>query len=247
MRNLRRLLRIYKFFIIYVVIGFIALIGIGWVIIPQIRETVSLVKRLRDEQKTLTGLTNKIQILNSTDEQSLSNDLNTLFSAVPKEKSFSTIFSQIETTAFEQKLSVESIVIGQSGLIATEAAKPKNPEEQKLGANLVPVNIVVSGEFDNIRNFLDRVVKIRRFFRVRLMSISFVEKSSIVRATLALDVFYLPLPKYMGKVTDPISALSDQETAVMVDVEQMPLVGGENVVNEPSNSEEPVTANPFAP
>lgn len=247
MRNLRRLLRIYKFFIIYVVIGFIALFGIGWVIIPQIRETVSLVKRLRDEQKILMGSTSKIQILNSTDEQSLSNDLNTLFSAVPKEKSFSTIFSQIETTAFEQKLSVESIIIGQSGSIATEAAKPKNPEEQKLGANLIPINTIVSGEFDNIRNFLDRVVKIRRFFRVRLMSISFTEKSSIVRATLALDAFYLPLPKYMGKITDPISALSSQETTVITDVEQMPLIRGESVVNEQSSNEEPVTANPFVP
>ncbi len=249
MRLIRRIIRLYQSFIISGVIILFCLIAFFVGIIPGFNKIFSMVKTVYEQTKTVQLLEEKINILNALDEQLLASYATAAISAVPADKSLGTIFSTIDGLTSQEGVAVSGISLSSIGSVATEAAKKLSQEEQKIGVNIVPFSIIVMGPIEQVRNVVEKAVKIRRLFRIRNFDLSFDNKSGTTKSTIQMDAYYVPVPKNMGKISDVLKPLSDDEIQVITKISALPLVTKSVLIGTESAQvqTEPRSLDPFSP
>jgi len=249
MRLIRRIIRLYQSFIISGVIILFCLIALFVGIIPGSQKIVSMGKAVYEQTKTIQSLEEKINILNTLDEELLQSYVTSAITAVPADKSLGTIFSTIDGLTAQEGVAVEGVSLSSIGSIATESAQKLSTEEQKIGVNIVPFSIVVVGPIEQVRNVVDKAVKIRRLFRIRNFDLSFDNKSGTTRSTIQMDAYYVPFSKSLGKIRDALKPLSDEEIQIMSKISALPLVTREEQVSTESSQVQtgPRSMDPFSP
>jgi hypothetical protein len=249
MRLIRRIIRLYQSFIISGTIVLFCLIAIFVGIIPGSKKIYSMVTGMYEQMKTVQLLREKINILNALDTQLLESYAAAAISAVPAEKSLGTIFSTIDGLTAQEGVAVGGISLSSIGSVATEAAQKLSKEEQQIGVNIVPFSIVVVGPIEQVRNVVEKAVKIRRLFRIRNFDLSFDNKTGTTKSTIQMDAYYVPLPKSLGKITDALKPLSDDEIRIINKISALPLVTRDIPVSSVSAQmqTEPRSMDPFAP
>lgn len=249
MRLIRRIIRLYQSFIISGAIVLFCLIAIGVGIIPGFQKIYRMVTAMYAQTKTVQLLQEKINILNALDTQSLESYAAAAISAVPADKSLGTIFSTIDGLTSQEGVAVGGISLSSIGSVATEAAQKLSKEEQQIGVNIVPFSIVVIGPIEQVRNVVEKAVKIRRLFRIRNFDLSFDNKSGATKSTIQMDAYYVPFPKNLGKVTDSLKPLSEDEVQIINKISALPLVTQNVPVSTVSSQMqmEPRSIDPFAP
>jgi|GEM_PF-605764 len=249
MRRTRRFIRLYKSFIISGTIVLFCILAIFIGLLPGSRTIISMGKAVYEQSKTIQLLEEKLQILNALDTDLLQTYAGAAISAVPAEKSLGTVFSTIDGLTSKEGVAVSGISLSSIGSVATEAAKKLSLEEQKIGVNIVPFSIVVIGPIEQVRNVVDTAVKIRRLFRIRSFDLSFDNISGTTKSTIQMDAYYVPLPKTLGKLTDSIKPLSEDEVAVINKINALPLITQSIPVSTGSSQfqNEPRSMDPFAP
>jgi hypothetical protein len=249
MRLVRRIIRLYQSFIISGTIVLFCLIAIFVGIIPGAQKIYRMVTGMYEQMKTVQKLREKINILNSLDTQLLESYAAAAITAVPADKSLGTIFSTIDGLTTQEGVAVGGISLSSIGAVATEAAQKQTKDEQQIGVNIVPFSIIVVGPIEQVRNVVEKAVKIRRLFRIRNFDLSFDNSSGTTKSTIQMDAYYVPLPKNLGKMTDVLKPLSDEEVTIVEKISALPLVTRDAPVSTESTQMQtgPRSMDPFSP
>lgn len=239
----------YQSFVVSGSIVLFCLVAVFAVLVPAVKMTFRLIQETQTLRKTVQTLENKERILNELDVDMLTAYAKAALSAVPADKSLGSLFSTVDALTAREGVTVTAVSLGAVGSVATESATRFSADEQKIGVNIVPFSIVIEGAVDRVRNVVDAAVKIRRFFRVRSFDLGFDAKTGVTKSTLAMDAYYVPDPKLLGKVTDPLTTLTAEEMEVLDKVMSFPLLTAETSVGSGSANipTVPLTADPFLP
>ena len=231
MQDIRKLVRPYQTILISVAMILSSLAGLLLGVFPLLQKTLAMEKETRAAVSEVSVLRAKQTLMDSMDGETLRADVLTLTSAVPADKSLSTLFGGVDAAAAVSGVAVTDLTLAKPGSLATESAKKLNAAEKEVGANILPFTLAIAGTHDQIRAFLETISSIRRFFRVRSVEESF-EQPDTVEAHVSLDVFYAPMPTTIGSVGAPISALTEKETELIGRVAALQLIAAPQEVAE---------------
>lgn len=220
--TLTRFWRLYRGFALSVALLVFTAIGTFAGLLPVIRSSLNMFSAVQKFEERTKALTEKLQFLDSLDEETIRQNLQTLFSAVPPEKSIPTILSTTDGVIATSALSTLDISISNPGSLATEAATRKTTEEKQIGGLLQPFGVSLEGPVDNFGTFFQTISSVRRLLRVRNFEAT-ISRGNIVQAHVELDAFYSPLPKAIGSIDQPISKTTSDEDAVVAKVSSYPL------------------------
>lgn len=248
MREIRKFLRAYQSFVVSAILLVSVIAGFIFGIIPAARKTLDLRSEAGIRTRQIEDLRVKASILASVDETSYRGYLADLVSAVPPDQSLTSLFATIDGLGNETGVVLTNLALVKPGAIATESARRQSAEEKQIGTHLLPFTVTVSGSYDQIREFLARVVSVRRFFRVRRFDLSLLDPTNVL-VKMDMDAYYAPYLSSIGGTDTKIDPLTPKDEEIMTLVRSMPIVGGIEVLAPqlPGNSTTEFKANPFAP
>jgi len=99
--------------------------GVGFVvgIVPLGGKAIDENNELPALSSEVAGLKNKTSVLQTIDENEMRSDMQTLLSAVPSDKSLSTLLSTVDGLAAATGVSVDTISLERPGSLATASAR----------------------------------------------------------------------------------------------------------------------------
>lgn len=193
-------------------------------VIPLIQQTFALHDELTQLNARVTVLRAKVALLESLDVDVLRGQLTDMLAGVPADKQLPSLFSTVDGLAAVAGVSIDSVDVSATGSLATASAAKRGPEEQKLGSNLLPYEVTIAGSLDQVRSFLATSNKVRRLMRIRDLDINFTGSSSAT-ARIRMDTFYAALPATIGRVDQPLIALTPEEESLLNTMSALPHVG----------------------
>lgn len=220
-RMIRKWLRPYQEFVLPVTLLGVSSLVIFIGVIPGVRKTYQQWNQLQVEQQEVTELREKVTFLASLNETTLFNQLSSLTSTIPTDKSIPSIFSTIDGVSAKTGSVFSSMQLASPGSIATAAAKRQTTEEATLGSYVTPFTLTMEGSYSQLRDTFDTLTTSRRLLRIKNVTVSFTTESS-GRAILSMDTFYAPLSKSsIGKKLVP---LTGKEDSLIARVSNLPLL-----------------------
>lgn len=193
-------------------------------IVPLIQQVFALNDELTALNARVSILRTKVALLESLDVDTLRAQLTDMLAAVPADKQLPSLFSTADGLAATTGVSINSVGVSATGSIATASGQKRGPEEQKLGSNLLPFEVEVEGSLDQIRSFLGTANMVRRLVRIRDLDITFTGSASAT-ARISMDTFYAALPSAIGRIDEPLAALTPEEETLLSAVSALPHVG----------------------
>lgn len=246
--KIRRFVRLHTQFVLYSAMLLIGSIGIIFVLIPAIQNSIALARDLQTLTVETSHIQQKVTSLSALDDQILQQTAQDVLSAVPAERSVSTLLSTVEAVAVKNGLSIADLSIEGIASLATGSARPAT----KIEGNSLLETISLQGELTQVRNFLADCVKVRRLMRIKTISLNSLPRTTLVTVKLTIEMFYTPLPLSIGKPSDPLEPFSQKELATLTQLGTYPVVyatsaqlplGGSSVVGvEPAT---PAVIDPF--
>lgn len=204
-----------------------ALFSVGLVVyalIPGIRSIQEIIISTDNVNKENRLLKKKVNTFAQFDEETLTQHVSTLLSAVPSDKSISSILTTIENVASSNRVMVSDLTVVNPGSISSDSASTKI-NNTKLGSNTIKISTSITGLKDDIFSFITNIRKVRRLIRIATMTQTFtsVDASSSAKLKLELEAFYAPLPITLGKIESEISPLSANEEQIITKISEYPL------------------------
>lgn len=246
MRDIRKLYRTYRGLIISVTLTAFCLVSALFGVIPAARRVWSLHERVADLRKDVKHSREKLEILQSIDEKGLRDTLETLFSAVPQDKSITTVFSTVENTAQKAGVVISQMTIEGAGSISTESASPKKTAgKDAMKGEEIAFSLTATGSYSAIREFISRINRVRRIFSVENFDIT-IASGQPVRLKLGLRAYYHPVPEKIPGVSVAVAGFSkeDEEALVAVNAQYPDMTGIASLPSAPPPGE--LKSNPFA-
>ncbi len=225
--QLKKIFRTYQGLITTSAIILVSTLGFIIVIIPLAQRIYGLSGEVTSVRGEVQSLEQKASILNSLDEDALKNDLVTLSSAVPADKSLMTLLATIDGVTSKTGVSLVDVSLTKPGSLATDSAKKLNVKEATLGSNIISFVLSVSGSYDQIHAFMKTIGSVRRFLRIRSFDVSIVGPD--VTARITMDAFYYPFPKNVGAVNQKINVLTSKEEQTIHDITSIELASGQTI------------------
>lgn len=203
----------------------ISCMGLSLIFIkPKIEEIQIARENIKTETERLQKLTEKAAFLTAQDENKLSEDIKLLDTALPSQKDVPSFMSTVNLLANEASISVTSIQLS-PGKISTETGKINRGEKvepvDSLGGKL-PINLTIEGTYDTVKNYIIRMAKAMPLQTVQ--SIAFTRTAGkegvfgVISSKFSLTIHYKLLPKYIGKISDPVDKVSSEEEALLTEL-----------------------------
>ena len=217
--KIRRFIRLHKPLVAHSILLFIGVIGLFTALVPSVQKSIMLVRDLQTMNKEIGSIQKKVTTLSLLDEGGLEKSAHDVLSAVPADKSVSTLLSTVEALAGKNNLYISDMSVEGIGTLATgSGTQPTQPEGNSLSET-----ITLQGELIQLRNFLSDCVRVRRLMRVKNMEITSLPKSTLITAKITLEFFYLPFPATLGKASDPLEPFSQKELGVLAKLASYPV------------------------
>jgi Tfp pilus assembly protein PilO len=226
MLGFKKLLRLYNKFILPSLILAVCALTVNYGIIPGVKTIQNEIIKQQLLSKEITAIQARVRILESLDEDTLRSQVVALMTSVPPTKSIPTVFSTIETVAMQSGVTVVDMGIESVGTLASQSAEPVDPKTALRGNFSIPVKVIANGSLDQIKAFLDGAVSIRRLLRITNFYAS-IDKDNIVKASFVIDAFFAPLPKSLGKSSDPLQVYTANEEELLAKISSYPLISQE--------------------
>jgi hypothetical protein len=224
------MINIRKFFRTYgnVIISISILLGItgGTIVglIPAIRSIIVTRGAINQLSTDVDSLKNKANTLESMEEDTFRKYLSELVLAVPPDKSLPSLFSTIDGLGAKTGVSLSDFTLSKPGSLATASAKQITSEEKQTGSNLLPFTVTVGGTYDQIYEFVQQSIQVRRFFRVKYFDISFASINAM-SVRMGMDSYYAPYPINLGSAGQAIESLSQDDEAIIAKITSFPSLG----------------------
>lgn len=186
---------------IFLFIGGIFLVIFTWsFIVPQVKQILNDKSSLDQETARLEKIKRKLNELKTINQNDLSERTNLALQAVPPEKNFLGLLSNLEKAANKNSLAVESFQVIPGSLNVTQQGK-------------LSLKMSIIGSLENVKNFLVSAESILPIVDMKVIKIG-IEKD-IATTEMSLDLSFLPLPKTLGSIDSPLPHLTvDEEKAL---------------------------------
>jgi hypothetical protein len=220
----------YKNFLIPVFL-IVSIIFSGWnFLLPKIIDIFQMRKTINEEKRKLIKLTEKEAFLESLDEYELIEKTQLLLKILPSEKDIILPWATLKSLASQFNLKTESIQVD------------LGDDKLNTGLSTVVFSLRVNANNkENIREFIEKIKVTRPLMEIEDLSIYFKTESES-EANLKIKIFFLGLPKEIGKVEDPLSLLTTEEERVYQKVSEFSSPLEEEFTPSPTLGKE----NPFA-
>lgn len=187
----------------------IVIILIPLQILPTIQKIANFRNEINISSTRKSQMQQKLTILTSENSDSLQSMLIKVNQAIPSAKEIPSIFSSINNLASATSVSIEQIQVN-VGEVSTSST---SSVLFKTSSNSVDFQTSISGTFPQVKDFLSKLEKTNRIFRIRSISFRQQEKTGVLatNANINLIAYFQALPSTIGKVEDPINQLSVQE------------------------------------
>lgn len=204
--------------------GILLVSGFGFLfgVIPLIRKTIDVNKEYKVLSDEVFLLTKKASLLKSVDENEIRRNVNTLLTAVPSDKSLTTVLNTLDSVTVQTGVAAGSFSLAKPGSLASESAKRLSADEKAVGSNILPFTVSVQGSFEKIQAFLAMSTAVRRLLGVRTFSVSFTGADT-VSANVAMDAYYSPVSSSIGSVSHPVTMITNEENEIIGKVSAMPI------------------------
>jgi len=220
MKNSRRLLRQNSVFIYSVSMLFISILLFVAIALPAFKKTLALrlnVKRIENEIELFNK---KMALLNSLNTDEITNQLNSLVSAVPVEKSLSTLMQTLDYLSGKSALSISDIELASPGSISTVSAALNTQTNSNISGNKLSVSIKGKGSISQARAFLQSASSISRLLHVNQLRISYFT-SGPGSASMKIDTFYKPLPQLTNTQAEKLDDFTPLELETLSKVDAL--------------------------
>jgi len=218
--KIRRFIRMNTSLVVYSVLLLMGVIGLFVGLVPAVQNGITLIRDLQSLQDEMNSIQKKVTMLSSLNQEELERRSEDVLSAVPTDKSVSTLLSSVEAVALKNGLMISDMSIEAIGSLATGSAI----QQTKPEGNTMTETVSLQGTLIQLRNFLSEVVKIRRFMTIENMGLTALPKSNLMSALLSIEVYYQSLPITIGKASDPIELFSQKEIDTLEKVALYPIV-----------------------
>ncbi|MBU1326704.1 type 4a pilus biogenesis protein PilO [Patescibacteria group bacterium] len=229
-----RILRPYRTTIVSISLLLLCVVAVVVGVVPAYKKASTMRSNAKELSETVMLLRNKIDLLNSTDEDTLRSQVALTLSAIPSDKSVASLFSTIEGVANLSGVTLADITVSAVGKIATNSGVTKNTEEIQLSSTIMPFAASINGTYQQIRDFLEAANSVRRFVRVQAFSLAKGE-GDVLTMSADMNAFYTPLPTSIGKPSDRIEAFTQDDQDLLTSISSMQLVGESGL--QPQDSE----------
>lgn len=240
MQQIKIFFRTYQGLSVSVGILIVCVVGLVLGVVPIGKKGFDTAKDVRSLVTKVNVLQNKIFVLQSIDENEMRNDVQTLLSALPPDKSIGTLFDTIDGLTTKTGVSVDSFTIIKPESVGTASASQLTP---------VPFTVHFSGTLPQVKAFLAAAISVRRLLHVRSFDVTSppsTGSAGLVSVTVAMDAFYSPIPKAIGSVTQPITGLTNADSDLIAKISSMQLIQSASVVGLPSASASASKVDPFS-
>lgn len=237
MIHVNKFIRTYQSLIIsgFILVGVAAGIFLG--IVPAVKQIINFREKIVLLKKQTNVLRTKVNTLDAIDEITYKKYFDDLVIAVPSDKSITSIFTTIDGLGAQTGVLLSDFMLKGPGSIASGSAK--------VGNNFLPFTLSVAGSLEQIHNFLEQVIHVRRFFRVRDFDLSFFPNNNVT-VRMGMDAFYAPFPTKLGSTDQPIDPLSPQDEQTITAVGNLPILG-QGATPPESETGQSLKEDPFAP
>ncbi len=241
-----KLFRTYQNLLVSLVLLVFCLVSVIFGVLPSAHKIQELVSQMRDVSESTAGLQKKLDSLVLLDEGTLRQQLSSVLSAVPAERSFPTLFETIEGVAGQTGVAVLQMQISGGTTLATPSAAKVSAADKKLGTRTIPFTVTISGSLQAVQQFITVVPGVRRLLRIRTFSISFPRDDRPLTVAIDMDAFYEPLPTSLGSAKSVLPQLTSADDQIIGRLSAMPLISKENGELPPPLIGR-VKENPFSP
>jgi len=216
------------------VVVFIMTVGLGLFLIkPKIQDDIEITKQVSELGKRWTSLNNKAEMLKKLDEEDLREKVNKAVKSLPIKKEIPQVIASVERLVRSNNLDPNSISID-SGKISTESAQ----QEVKTAAEILKVNLGISGSYDNLKNFLAKLLSVNRLLTLENFSIKSTGENDF-SSSVALSYYYQALLSKPQDVEAPVELLTNEEKDILDEVSNY------EYISEPFMASPSSRINPF--
>lgn len=156
---------------------------------PTLLTMSDLIKELEDKRKLDQQLSQKIAALSTAQATylGLQNRLFVLDEAIPTSPQFITSLKLLEKVASDHKLVITTISVNE---IPDETVA--TGDITRLQRVTIPISVVLSGDYQSIRSFIEDVINLRRAFVVDTVIFAKSEErgTQVLKATITMSVPY---------------------------------------------------------
>lgn len=250
MHDVRKFLRMYKGLVLSSVMFLFTILGFIFGIIPAVDKVMAIRDEVSHLRTQTQQLREKAAILTAIDEETYKKYLTELITAVPADQSLTSLFSTIDGIGDQTGILLTDLSLTKPGELATSSGRKQSIEEKEIGTNLLPFAVTITGSYDQIQMFLEKVIKVRRFFRVRGFELSLLDPTNVT-VRMKLDAFYAPHTSTIGGVDTKIETLTQKDEEIIATVATLPIVGNQSPIFTAQVSSDSIPIipkeDPFAP
>lgn len=197
----------YKSYLIPILVVLIIFVSSLVFLKPKIIDLIEIQKKNSEERKKLAQLSQKVAALEGLDINELTAKSDLLLKILPAEKDIPNFLTALKIISQQTNVTLKSLKTD-PGAISTVSAKPKTKEQKGLPS--VPFDLIVRGENDMIKDFLQKVENVMPLMRIEIVSLSNRE-DNFVEASLILNAYFQPLPQNIGPLEQSISLVTQEE------------------------------------
>jgi len=198
----------------------VILVSLFW-LRPKVATIIKANRELTTSKKTLAELTQKVTILGGLSQPELSEKVDLVLKVLPSEKDVPRNLFVLKRLALDSELMVNELSIPEVGEIASSSAETKKTKDEILPSLSVKLTLV--GSREKIINFIQQVEVTAPLMRVSSLAIS-QKGEGLDEAMIDIRTYFLPFPKTIGKLEQPIVPVTSQEEKVFNDLASFKLL-----------------------
>ncbi len=197
----------YKSYLIPILVLFIIFVTSLLFLKPKIIGLIEIQKKNSVERKRLAQLSQKVAALEGLDLNELTTKSDSLLKILPAEKDVPNFLAALKMISQQTNVTLKSLKTD-PGAISTVSAKTKTKELK--GLPMISFSLIVQGENDKIKDFVQKVENVIPLMRIKIVGLSNREEN-FVEANLVLNAYFQPLPQNIGLLEQPISLITQEE------------------------------------
>lgn len=178
-----------------------------------------IIKSNRDlttNRKTLVELTKKVTSLEGLSKPELTDKVDLVLKILPSEKDVPGNLFVLKKLALNNELMVSELSIPEVGEIASSSAETQKTSKDEILPSLA-VKLTLVGSREKIISFLQQVETVAPLMKVSGLTMS-QKMEGLDEALVDIRTYFLPFPKTIGKLEQPIVPVTSQEEKVYGDL-----------------------------
>ncbi len=209
-------------------------------LMPLFKSAMSYQSEYKSSVEKLRIMNKKILTLENYNQEDLSQKLNVMIKAIPKEKDFVGTITTLRSAAASAGLILSNLSTSPKSIEASSSASTENGSQP----NSLSYELNILGTGEQMRRFLENIDNSLPFLYLPTFVFSGSSNDSqVFSGSLSIFGFYSPDQQILGGLDAPIAELTEQEEQLLTKLASLPTpiveVGSVEVGSEPLGKTNP--------